>query len=203
MHVKANFTDRSGTYLAYVLSLECSFRDLSIRGTNMSYNVISSISFLSIACFCGGIVSGDDSKRSIGVQIQGRWEIIAGVNQGRELPLSAVEGNYVAVKDNLFATFDSKENQRYKATFIVDDSTDPVQVKMTTVVQEVVNRVADGADGTATAIKVTTESVALGILRIDNPKKWTLCYALPGAERPTSFKSPAGSKVMLFTLEKK
>jgi len=169
----------------------------------MSYNVISSASFLSIVCFCGVVVSGDDSKRSIGVQIQGRWEIVAGVNQGQELSLAAVKGNYIAVKDNLIATFDSQENQRYKATFIIDDSTDPVQVKMSTVVQEVVNRIADGADSTVTATKVTTESVALGILRMDNPKKWTLCYALPGAERPTSFKSPAGSKVMLFTLEKK
>jgi len=148
-------------------------------------------------------MSGDDSKRSIGVQIQGRWEIVAGVNQGQELSLAAVKGNYIAVKDNLIATFDSQENQRYKATFIIDDSTDPIQVKMSTVVQEVVNRIADGADSTVTATKVTTESVALGILRMDNPKKWTLCYALPGAERPTSFKSPAGSKVMLFTLEKK
>jgi len=148
-------------------------------------------------------MSGDDSKRSIGVQIQGRWEIVAGVNQGRELPSTAVKGTYVAVKDNLFATFDSQENQRYKATFIIDDSTDPVQIKMTTVVQEVVNRVVDGVDSAGSATKVTTESVALGILRVDNPKKWTLCYALPGAERPTSFKSPAESKVMLFTLEKK
>ena len=169
----------------------------------MSYNVILSASFLSIACFCGVVMSGDDSKRSIGVQIQGRWEIVAGVNQGQELPSAAVEGNYVAVKDNLIATFDSQENQRYKATFIIDDSTDPVQVKMSTVVQEVVNRVGDGSVQAASATKVTTESVALGILRMDNPKKWTLCYALPGAERPTSFKSPAGSKVMLFTLEKK
>ena len=169
----------------------------------MSYNVISSASFLSIVCFCGVVMSGDDSKRSIGVQIQGRWEIVAGVNQGQELSLAAVKGNYIAVKDNLIATFDSQENQRYKATFIIDDSTDPIQVKMSTVVQEVVNRIADGADSTVTATKVTTESVALGILRMDNPKKWTLCYALPGAERPTSFKSPAGSKVMLFTLEKK
>ena len=169
----------------------------------MSYNVISSASFLSIVCFCGVVISGDDSKRSIGVQIQGRWEIVAGVNQGQELSLAAVKGNYIAVKDNLIATFDSQENQRYKATFIIDDSTDPIQVKMSTVVQEVVNRIADGADSTVTATKVTTESVALGILRMDNPKKWTLCYALPGAERPTSFKSPTGSKVMLFTLEKK
>jgi len=169
----------------------------------MSYNVISSASFLSIVCFCGVVMSGDDSKRSIGVQIQGRWEIVAGVNQGQELSPAAVKGNYIAVKDNLIATFDSQENQRYKATFIIDDSTDPIQVKMSTVVQEVVNRIADGADSTVTATKVTTESVALGILRMDNPKKWTLCYALPGAERPTSFKSPAGSKVMLFTLEKK
>ena len=169
----------------------------------MSYNVVSSVSFLSIACFCGVVMAGDDSKRSIDVQIQGRWEIVAGVNQGRELPLAAVEGNYVAVKDNLVATFDSQENQRYKATIIIDDSTDPVQVKMTTVVQEVVNHITDGAVLAASATKVTTESVALGILRIDSPKRWTLCYALPGSERPTSFKSPAGSKVMLFTFEKK
>ena len=168
----------------------------------MRFIIFSSAGFLACVVFCGTVMSDDDPTRSIAGQIQGRWEIVSGVNQGRALLASEVRGTYVTVKDNQIVTFDSQENQKYKATFVVDDSLDPVQIKMTSVLKEVVSNNTNAADQAGLATVVNNESVAVGILRIDNPRKWTLCYAIPGFERPTRFESPSGSKVLLFTLEK-
>jgi len=95
--------------------------------------------------------------------------------------------------------FDANEQQRYRAVFTLDETKKPVEITMTSL----------SSDPTTEekAVKQQTESpanaVATGILKFDGEEKWILCYALPGADRPTEFKSTAGSMRMLFVLERK
>jgi uncharacterized protein (TIGR03067 family) len=142
------------------------------------------------------VLAEDRSGGSISDQIQGRWEIAVGVNQGRELLPAELEGTYVTVMVNKIVTFDRQENQRYQAVFTVDDTSSPAQITMTTIPDK-------ANENENLSAKKPDDSVALGILKMVSPEKWMLCYALPGGERPTSFESPVGSKLMFFTLVKK
>jgi len=149
---------------------------------------------ISTACF-----AESPAKDSTSLLLQGRWEIVAGVNQGRELTPTELAGTYVTVTTNSIVTFDVTDQQRYRAVFVLDDTKMPIEITMTSL----------SSDPTTEkkTIKQKTDSpandVATGILKFDGDEKWVLCYALPGADRPTEFKSAAGSKTMLFVLERK
>ncbi|QDV41787.1 hypothetical protein Enr13x_16300 [Stieleria neptunia] len=129
-------------------------------------------------------------------ELQGRWEIVAGVNQGRPLTESEVEGTYVTISVNRIVTYDRDNQQRFRAVFRIDSSTDPVQITMTSVPKLARPSQIDPPPR-------PDKAVAEGIVRFENEHRWTLCYALDGADRPTKFKSPQGSKNMLLTLERK
>ncbi|MCS7470289.1 TIGR03067 domain-containing protein [Stieleria sp. ICT_E10.1] len=129
-------------------------------------------------------------------KLQGRWEIVAGVNQGRTLADFEVEGTYVTISINRIVSYDRDDQQRFRAVYRIDSSTDPVQITMTSVPKLARPSKIDPPPKPETA-------VAEGIIRFDNAHRWTLCYALEGADRPTEFKSPRGSKNMLLTLERK
>ena len=152
--------------------------------------------FLTTSCFNLPQSSANDATILL---LQGRWEIVGGVNQGRELTPAEVAGTYVTVTTNSIVTFDVTDQQRYRAVFVLDDTKKPVEITMTSL----------SSDPTTEEkpIKQKNESpasnVATGILKFDGDEKWVLCYALPGADRPTEFKSAAESKTMLFVLERK
>ena len=149
---------------------------------------------LSTACF-----AESPAKDSTSLLLQGRWEIVGGVNQGRELTATELAETYVTVTTNTIVTFDANQKQRFRAVFILDETKKPVEITMTSL----------SSDPTTEekTIKQKTESpandVATGILKFAGNDKWVLCYALPGEDRPTEFKSAAGSKTMLFMLERK
>ncbi len=137
----------------------------------------------------------DSPNASVSRNLQGRWEMVAGVNQGQELSDSEVEGTYLTVTNNTIVTYDRDQQQRYRAIFRIDELKKPMQITMTSVPQ------------TAPTNNLKTEdqvdnTVVAGIMKFDGESRWTLCYALPGADRPDEFQSPKGSKIMLFTLEK-
>ncbi len=139
--------------------------------------------------------ASDAVSDTVSEKLQGRWRIVSGVNQGRELTDAEVEGTYVTVLNNTIVTYDRHEQQRYRAIFRVDDSKTPIQLTMSTVV----------ANASSEGLKTNLppgESEALGILKFRNNEEWTICYGLPGAERPSKFESPKESKIMLFTLKK-
>jgi len=155
---------------------------------------------LSFLLSVAGIGFADSpASGSTSLLLQGRWEIVGGVNQGRELTPTELARTYVTVTTNTFVTFDANEQQRYRAVFTLDETKKPVEITMTSL----------SSDPTTEekAVKQQTESpanaVATGILKFDGEEKWILCYALPGADRPTEFKSTAGSMTMLFVLERK
>ncbi len=90
------------------------------------------------------------------------------------------------ITSDVITTFDSQEKEVYKATYTIDTSKSPMQIDM------VANR---GGQQVKT----------LGIVRLDSvdsnsQKACMLAYSLDPTERPSSFDSPAGSKVMVFHL---
>ncbi len=140
----------------------------------------------------------DNSDEPVISRLQGRWEIVSGVNQGRELTDREVAGTYVTITTNSIVTYDQSDQARYQAVFTVNEEEEPVQIIMRAVAAKAPTqpRVSDQdapADITA----------ASGILKFENSTSWILCYALPGGVPPKAFESPDGSKVMLFKLKRK
>jgi len=136
---------------------------------------------------------------STNLLLQGRWEIVGGVNQGRELTSTELAGTYVTVTTNSIVTFDAHEQQRHRAGFILDDTKNPVEITMTALSSDSTTEEKTVEQKT----QAPANEVATGILKFNGDEKWILCYALPGAVRPTEFKSATGSKIMLFMLERK
>lgn len=154
------------------------------------------LSLVIAAVLCGCAAADDHSTDAATEKLQGRWEIVAGVNQGRSLTPSDLRGSFVTVKINTIVTYDRDERETYRAVYRVDESKDPMHITMTTVPK----------NPPANELKTKDQydnAIASGILKFDGESKWTLCYALPGAERPSKFESLPGSKVMMFTLRKK
>ncbi|MGB7344965.1 MAG: TIGR03067 domain-containing protein, partial [Pirellulaceae bacterium] len=136
--------------------------------------------------------SAEDKPNDTAIeQLQGRWEIVAGVSQGREMSEAEVDGTYVTITTNKITTYDRDERQRYRAIFRIDESKKPMHITMTAVEKNAPTNKLKLADR-------ITNAVSSGVLRFDGQGKWQLCYALPGFDRPEKFESPVGSKNMLF-----
>lgn len=138
----------------------------------------------------------DKSHGAVQTKLQGRWEIVAGVNQGRELMATELAGIFVTISGNSVTTYDRDQQAKYRAVFQIDETKQPIQITM----RPVVPAGPLNASGESTTPTIEDAS-ANGILKFDGPRTWLLCYALPGADRPTKFESKKGSKVLLFTLE--
>ncbi|MFG0262088.1 MAG: TIGR03067 domain-containing protein [Novipirellula sp. JB048] len=130
------------------------------------------------------LVSSAATPQEVLKKLAGTWEIDEGVNQGEEVSEEDLEGTTVVITDKTIVTYDKDQKETYRATFTLDTSKRPIQIDMTAKIKE-------GAS-----------KQALGILEFDDDDEFTICYALPGAERPTKFKSPPGSKIMLFECER-
>ncbi len=128
-------------------------------------------------------------------KLQGRWQIVSGVNQGRELTESEVNGTYVTVTTNTIVTYDRDQQQRFRAVFRTDDTKSPIHITMTPVEVNASTDKLKSDDEPA-------QPVALGILKFLGEDQWMLCYGLPGADRPPKFESAKASNNMLFTLRK-
>ncbi|WP_182868178.1 TIGR03067 domain-containing protein [Stieleria mannarensis] len=140
--------------------------------------------------------AAESTTETITDKLQGRWEVVEGVNQGRPLTEAEVAGTYVTITINRIVTYDRDDRQRFRAVFRVDSSTDPVQITMTSVPKL-------ARPSTLDPPPKPDKAVAPGILRFDNEHQWTLCYAIGDSKRPTEFESPKGSKNMLMTLRRR
>jgi uncharacterized protein (TIGR03067 family) len=122
--------------------------------------------------------------------LMGVWQLVAGYNQGRKLTPQEIAGTTVVVKDLSMITYDADQRERYRAKYILDTSSDPLEVTMTA---EIDGKPPGKALGIIKTVKAEDEQRISG---------WTLCYGLPGHPRPETFESPPGSAVMLFRLER-
>ncbi len=149
----------------------------------------------SVVFSAGMAIAAEQDPESTLQKMQGRWEVVAGVNQGQKLSDAELDGTYVTVTTNRIVTYDRDEQQRYQAVVQVDDGQKPIHITMTPIVENAPTKKVGSQE-------LPTAPASAGILRFLGEEKWVLCYALPGENRPTKFDSPAGSKILLFTLER-
>lgn len=129
-------------------------------------------------------------------RLQGRWAVVDGVNQGRQLSAEELEGTYVTIKTNVIATYDADKNARFRALFTVDETKKPFRITMDSIEK-----------GKTTAphskeVKQAYDPISRGIIEFKGPDTVLLCYHLPGGEQPKKFAAPKGSKLMFFKLQR-
>ncbi|MFG0267048.1 MAG: TIGR03067 domain-containing protein [Rhodopirellula sp. JB055] len=129
-------------------------------------------------------VHADEHTQPLLKRLAGVWEVEEGVNQGEEIPEDELEGTVMKIEKNMILTYDREQREIYRAFFTLDESKKPAHINMTT------------------EMKGMPPMKSFGIIRMTESDEFDLCYALPGEERPTEFKSPKGSKVMLFEAER-
>ena len=131
-----------------------------------------------VSClFLGG--DGKDDATTDLKNIQGKWKVTSGVIDGNELPADQLgelvySGNKYTWKSG---------DQSGAGTFKLDHSKKPKQLD------------AVPSDGPVKGQTVEH------IYEIDGDKL-RICLALPGTNRPTQFKSEAGSGLWLFTYKR-
>ncbi len=148
----------------------------------------------------------DRGKDTVFEKMRGRWSIVSGVNQGRELIETEVEGTYVTVVNNLITIFDADESERYRALLTVEGERDRSDGKVVEITMRVVPkkpRLGEQLPGESfLGGNDVRTAVSYGILKFVGEDTCLLCYSLPGSERPTEFRSPPGSNIMLFKLKR-
>lgn len=127
-----------------------------------------------------------ESVEDITQSLSGRWSIDSGINQGTPIAPESLNGTFAIITPKVITTFDSKEKEAYKASYTIDTGSSPMQIDMI-------------------ATRGGQQVKALGIIRFDplnedKQKQLTLAYSLDPSERPRTFDSPEGSKVMVFVM---
>ena len=132
---------------------------------------------------------GRQPENSMQRMLQGRWEIVDGVNQGRQLSEQQVDGTYVTITTNSIVTYDRDNQALYQAVFDLDE-------KKKAGSDHYANGSQKYPDQTAERCRFESpEMTALGIIKMESDSKWTLCYGfLRGPDRPIKFESPEGSR---------
>ncbi|WP_164100523.1 TIGR03067 domain-containing protein [Candidatus Laterigemmans baculatus] len=116
-------------------------------------------------------------------QLAGIWLMESGVNQGQPIPKEQIRGSRMIVRADSISVVDKDEAELYRCTYDYNPSAKPTAITMTSTMPD------------------REESKVLGIYKVSE-KELTLCYALPGGERPTAFKSTKEGKTMLFKFKR-
>ncbi|WP_199169930.1 TIGR03067 domain-containing protein [Rhodopirellula bahusiensis] len=143
------------------------------------YAVLPALVFASVVP-----VFADEHTQPMLKRLAGVWEVEEGVNQGEEIPEDELEGTIMKIEKDMIITYDREQREVYRAQFTLDETKKPVQIDM------------------ITEMKGMPPTKSFGIIKMEEGDEFEICYALPGADRPKEFKSPKGSKVMLFEAER-
>jgi len=108
--------------------------------------------------------------------LKGVWEIVTTTYDGKVVP---AKGRTLVFTEKEFTAF-SGEKQGHTVAFTLDPSTDPKRINLD----------RGGKFG-----------MAFGIYAVDRDEL-KLCYAEPGARRPSAFESKEGQKVFLLVLKR-
>lgn len=114
--------------------------------------------------------------------LPGSYQIVAGEREGTPIPTDRLRDISVRIANNAITTLDKDKKEVYVASYEIDTTRKPWQVRMTAVLTPV-------ADG-----KGTTSA---GLMEMDG-ETVKLIYALPGGEKPNEFKTK--DKQQMFIL---
>lgn len=114
--------------------------------------------------------------------LPGSYQIVAGERDGTPIPTDRLRDISVRIANNAITTLDKDKKEVYVASYEIDTTKQPWQVRMTAVLTPV----ADAKGTTST-----------GLMEMDG-ETVKLIYALPGGERPSEFKTK--DKQQMFVL---
>ena len=117
--------------------------------------------------------------------LAGTWNLVRSVNEGKAVPKSEIKGTEVIVRENEISVVDSDDQERYRAVYDLDRSTEPATITMRSTL------VPGEKEG----------SVSLGIYQVEGDT-WTLAYALPGHPRPEELKSTPSNRALLMVMKR-
>jgi uncharacterized protein (TIGR03067 family) len=116
-------------------------------------------------------------------QLLGTWVVVSGEEDGKPSPEEKIKGSKMTVDGKTIKLSDKDDKQLWILDYKLDPSKKPAEIDMT---------VAEGQGA-------GKSSQGIYELEGDSLK---LCYALPGADRPKTFKTTAGAKENCFTLKR-
>jgi uncharacterized protein (TIGR03067 family) len=108
--------------------------------------------------------------------IEGKWTLIAGEQDGQDIPNDAVEQSTLEIVGNQHSV--RLGDDELKGTHSLDSEQDPMTI-----------------DSTDTAGPFAGQSL-LGIFQVEDDV-FTVCFAAPGADRPTEFTTKDGKATIL------
>lgn len=124
----------------------------------------------------------DDEDKAI-QKIQGTWNVVRYVNDGKEETPSADQPETLIIKGNHYEL--KRSDGEYRGDLKLDSSAKPAKI-----------------DATLFDTKDKKLGEATGIYKMEG-EKLIICWNEIADERPKEFASVSGSKVRLITLEKK
>ena len=123
-----------------------------------------------------GVRSADDAKdaKSELERLQGSWQLVSGVRDGKKFTDEEVKNSKLIVKGNRFSVSKTGVGTSEEGTFTIDPSKKPMQTDSTS---------GSGPD---------KGKIWKGIYELDGDIH-KVCFAPPGKARPKTFTSKAGS----------
>jgi len=137
-----------------------------------------------VGLLVGGPVLDAHEQSPDVARMQGRWEVVELVEDGKVIPKEAIKewlpsGGKLEIADNAIIFQSPADGKRHVKLFSIDATQSPKGLEIVT---------KEGKD-------------AWGILRIDE-KQVVICLSDADAPRPTEFSAKEGSERLLMTLER-
>lgn len=134
-----------------------------------------------VALLCLAATARTDEKdKADKVSLEGTYTITKGERAGKAIPKEEIEGTVIVFTKDKVVTTGKDKKELYAATYTLDTSGKPHKINMT-------------------SISPKRDEKAAGVVKVDGDTL-TICYALPGGDTPTEFKTK--DKQQCFVLKK-